>query len=292
MNVQAFDNQGRPVAGTGAQNGNNNNNGNNNSGNNGNTGTTPEQSNQNGNTGNNNNAGNNSGGIGNFGSCSVPQIEFGVGFDNRRETSFQPVDKGKSPRSFRLLNQVVMSLFNLLASYNHGSAQAVAIITRFMCDQLVNSCGADQTARDTCARATTAASAAAAKTGAQADAFNAVFGITTNFASVQPIDDQGRPVGTTGSGNANNGNTGNNNTGNNNNNANNGNNNNNNNGNNNNGGNTGNNNNAGAGGNLQTFTEALGGVNPPVVTALGDGRFQVQGNAAFNNVQNALARSW
>lgn len=31
--------------------------------------------------------------IGNFGSCSVPQIEFAVGFDNRKETSFQPVDK-------------------------------------------------------------------------------------------------------------------------------------------------------------------------------------------------------
>ena len=33
--------------------------------------------------------------IGNFGSCSVPQIEFGVGFDNRKETSFEPVDKSK-----------------------------------------------------------------------------------------------------------------------------------------------------------------------------------------------------
>lgn len=33
--------------------------------------------------------------IGDFGSCSVPQIEFGVGFDNRKETSFEPVDKSK-----------------------------------------------------------------------------------------------------------------------------------------------------------------------------------------------------
>ena len=31
--------------------------------------------------------------IGDFGSCTVPQIEFGTGFDNRKETSFQPVDK-------------------------------------------------------------------------------------------------------------------------------------------------------------------------------------------------------
>jgi hypothetical protein len=28
-----------------------------------------------------------------FGSCTVPEIEFGVGFDNRKETSFQPTDK-------------------------------------------------------------------------------------------------------------------------------------------------------------------------------------------------------
>ena len=31
--------------------------------------------------------------IGDFGSCTVPQIEFGTGFDNRKETSFQPVDQ-------------------------------------------------------------------------------------------------------------------------------------------------------------------------------------------------------
>jgi len=30
-----------------------------------------------------------------FGSCSVPQIKFGVGFDNRKETSFEPADKGQ-----------------------------------------------------------------------------------------------------------------------------------------------------------------------------------------------------
>lgn len=32
-------------------------------------------------------------GIGNFGKCTVPQIEFAAGFDNRKETSFQPVDR-------------------------------------------------------------------------------------------------------------------------------------------------------------------------------------------------------
>ena len=49
-----------------------------------------------------------------------------------------------------------------------------------MCDQLTNSCKADQTAKDTCARAATAASNTSPKgSGAQADAFNAAFGIQT-----------------------------------------------------------------------------------------------------------------
>ncbi|KAL1693880.1 hypothetical protein GGG16DRAFT_48551 [Schizophyllum commune] len=108
-----------------------------------------------------------------FGSCSVPQIEFAAGFDGRRETSFQPTDK---------------------TSFNHGSAQAIDIISQFVCDQLTNSCKANQAAKDLCQTARSAADGKTAKTGAQADAFNAVFGITTNFASVQPIDDQGRPV--------------------------------------------------------------------------------------------------
>ena len=34
------------------------------------------------------------GNIGNFGSCSIPEIRFGAGFDGRRETAFEPVDKG------------------------------------------------------------------------------------------------------------------------------------------------------------------------------------------------------
>jgi hypothetical protein len=116
--------------------------------------------------------------IGNFGSCSVPQIEFGVGFDNRKETSFQPVDK---------------------TSFNHGSAQNIDIISQFICDTLTNSCGADATAKATCAQASTAADGQTAKTGAQADAFNAVFGITTNFAAVPEVSDQGVTLGVDGS---------------------------------------------------------------------------------------------
>jgi hypothetical protein len=202
------------------------------------------------------------GGIGDFGTCSIPQIEFAAGFDGRRETSFQPTDK---------------------ASFNHGSAQNIDIITRAICDTLTNSCGADATAKATCATATSAASAAASKTGAQADAFNAVFGIRTNFANVTPLDDQGRPVngGSGSSSSVNNfaatttraatvtstppafvttaaakapGNF------------------------------TG-------GTNLQTFNGALGGVIAPAVTALSDGKFQVEGNNVINTKEGALSRS-
>lgn len=86
----------------------------------------------------------------------------------------------------------------IVASYDHGSAQNIDIITQFMCDQLVNTCGADQTAKDTCAQATTAADTQPAKTGAQADAFNAIFGITTTFADVVALDDNGNAIAGTG----------------------------------------------------------------------------------------------
>lgn len=69
-----------------------------------------------------------------------------------------------------------------------------------MCDTLTNSCGADQTAKDTCQKARTAADTVTAKTGGQADAFNAVFGISTQFAAVASVDDQGRVIAGTGSG--------------------------------------------------------------------------------------------
>ena len=49
----------------------------------------------------------------------------------------------------------------------------------FTCDRLNDSCKANQSAKDICANAQTAAAAAAAKTGAQADVFNAAFGIKT-----------------------------------------------------------------------------------------------------------------
>lgn len=195
--------------------------------------------------------------IGNFGKCSVPEIEFAVGFDNRKETSFQPKDK---------------------ASFNHGSAQNIDIITQFICDTLTNSCAADATAKATCASAITASKAATKGSGGQADAFNAVFGINTNFNAVAAVDNQGRVVGAAAAdapqptadqpaqNNASNNN------------------------------NNNDNNNADAGtaasaDNLQQFNGALGGVAAPTVTALGGGQFQVTGNAAFNNLRNALVRS-
>jgi len=197
-----------------------------------------------------------SSGIGNFGKCTVPQIEFGVGFDGRTETSFEPVDK---------------------TSYNHGSAQNIAIITEFICNTLTNTCGADQTAKNTCATASSAAAAVTPGIGAQADAFNAVFGITTDFASVAQVDDQGHVVGTTSSTAA--------------------------------AGTTvvttpaatqlaqstttsiaAAKSSSSTSGNLQTFTGALGGVTAPAVTASGN-QFQVEGNSLFNDVQSAISRS-
>jgi hypothetical protein len=83
---------------------------------------------------------------------------------------------------------------HLSESYNHGPVQNTDIISQFMCDTLVNSCGADQTARTTCASAKAAADKHTAKTGTQADAFNAVFGIKTNFSAITALDDQGNPV--------------------------------------------------------------------------------------------------
>jgi len=92
-----------------------------------------------------------------------------------------------------------------LESYTHGSAQNIGVITQSMCDQLVNTCKADATARSTCANAITAASSATpVKTGVQADAFNAVFGITTDFAKDPVFDNQGHLI--SGNGDSNNGN--------------------------------------------------------------------------------------
>jgi hypothetical protein len=213
--------------------------------------------------------------IGNFGSCTVPQIKFGVGFDDRKETSFEPVDQ---------------------VSYNHGSADNIDIITQFICNTLTNTCGADATAKATCAKAEAAADTAAAGTGAQADAFNAVFGITTDFAAVQEINNQGVPVGAATSGSTSSATTASSPAV---------------------AANTGDassssssaassspsaaslesstsstsSSSAATAGNLQTFTGALGGVTAPAVTAIGNGQFQVTGNDVINDQKSAIERS-
>ncbi|KZS99398.1 uncharacterized protein LAESUDRAFT_765581 [Laetiporus sulphureus 93-53] len=73
------------------------------------------------------------------------------GFDGRTETSFRPA---------------------ALSSYNHGSADGIAVITSFICQQVDDACGANDLA----------------------DAFNAVFGIATDFAAVPEYNDQGQTV--------------------------------------------------------------------------------------------------
>ncbi|KAJ7285027.1 hypothetical protein C8J57DRAFT_707379 [Mycena rebaudengoi] len=182
--------------------------------------------------------------IGNFGSCSIPQIEFGTGFDGRKETSFRPVDR---------------------TSYNHNSAGTIDVISRFVCDALTNTCGADATAKARCAQAEGAASTTGG--GVDADVFNSFFGITTNFAAVAEVDDQGRTISNSASSptvslgtptdvpsatntpasfiSTN---------------------------------------------NLQVFTGALSGDIAPAVAASGD-QFQVDGNSVFNRKSDALSRS-
>ena len=51
--------------------------------------------------------------------------------------------------------------------------------SQFICDTLTNKCQANQAAKDLCKQAQDAANGGTAKTGGQADAFNAVFGTTT-----------------------------------------------------------------------------------------------------------------
>ncbi|KAL9714092.1 hypothetical protein Ac2012v2_002400 [Leucoagaricus gongylophorus] len=120
---------------------------------------------------------------GEVGSCPTPEIIFGAAFDGRKETSFEPADR---------------------KSFNHGSAQSITIITQFICNQLRTSCNANQTAQNLCTQASAAtANASPPNSGAQADAFNAVFALQTSFVNVQPLDDHGEPVGTTGNGGGN-----------------------------------------------------------------------------------------
>ncbi|KAI8912398.1 hypothetical protein BC831DRAFT_390943, partial [Entophlyctis helioformis] len=168
--IQPRDNQGNPIGAPPAQGGNNGNN-------------NQQQNNNNQQQGNNNNNNNNNqpaappaaannGNI-DFGSCKPPTIRFGLNIDGRKETAFEVVNKD---------------------SFSQSSAQNGNIIVRALCDQLRDRCKAPKATQDLCIPAAAAFAAQPDKTGAQADAFNKVFGITTNFKEIQPRDNQGNPI--------------------------------------------------------------------------------------------------
>ena len=95
-----------------------------------------------------------------FGTCTDPAIVFGPGFDGRNQNSFEPANK---------------------ASFNHGSALNIGVITSFICGQLQSACKAGADAISAC---TAGQTAAAAQTGqAAADAFNAALGVSAGAAS-------------------------------------------------------------------------------------------------------------
>jgi len=83
----------------------------------------------------------------NFNKCGVPKIAFGI-FDGRTEDSFAPVGN----------------------DFQHGSALNADIITKFVCDQLVNTCDANTVAINDCAAAITATNGKSGQ--ALVDAFN------------------------------------------------------------------------------------------------------------------------
>lgn len=89
-----------------------------------------------------------------FGSCTGanPDIEFAAGLDGRNTEAFEPVDE---------------------ATFNHGSALGIGVITSFICQQLSDKCKAGATVLAACASGSAAAAAASGQ--AAADAFNAAF---------------------------------------------------------------------------------------------------------------------
>lgn len=86
-----------------------------------------------------------------LGSCSgsSPFIDFGPGFDGRKENSFEPADK---------------------ATFNHGSALNIGVVANFICGQLSSACKASKSTVDKCNSAASAASKLSGQ--AAADSFN------------------------------------------------------------------------------------------------------------------------
>ncbi|EOA84832.1 uncharacterized protein SETTUDRAFT_163650 [Exserohilum turcica Et28A] len=87
-----------------------------------------------------------------FGNCN-PTIKFGLPSDGRKEDAFEPAD---------------------LATFNHGSALNIAVISNFICTQVGNKCKVNAAAISTCNSAATAANGL--KGQAAATAFNSALG--------------------------------------------------------------------------------------------------------------------
>ncbi|KAG8911408.1 hypothetical protein FRC00_006553 [Tulasnella sp. 408] len=183
-----------------------------------------------------------------FGSCSNPTIEFGAGFDGRKDNSFRPVNS---------------------ADFNHGSALNIKVIADFICQQLNDKCKAPAATIDACNAGETAAIAKGAVAEA-ADVFNAALGFgsgssssgasTTQAAAATTTPAAATTTKTTAAAAATT---------------------------------TAAASSGSSSGNLQTFTDALGGVTPPAVTKTGSAAqpFCVDGNSCFKDLQNALVRS-
>lgn len=89
-----------------------------------------------------------------FGSCSDPGIKFADGLDGRKEPAFAPRNA---------------------ASFQHGSALNIGVISDFICGQLKDKCKASS---GTVAKCQAASAAAKQKTGeASAAAFNSALGV-------------------------------------------------------------------------------------------------------------------
>lgn len=96
------------------------------------------------------------------GSCGSPGIEFAFGLDGRTEAAFQPINETAFP---------------------HGSADNIGVITGFITQQLQDRCKAPSGTLTIAAQASAAANAAT-KGGAQADAWNAAFGLIVYTALI------------------------------------------------------------------------------------------------------------
>jgi hypothetical protein len=116
-----------------------------------------------------------------FGKCVSPEIEFAAGFGGRSDTAFRAVAT------------------QFFGAADHSN---IDLVSSTICSDLKNTCGASSTAVALCAQASQAADRQKAGTGAQADAFNKVFGKTTNFNAVTPVSGSSSSSSSSSSGNS------------------------------------------------------------------------------------------